>query len=89
MTKREKIIQFLEENNIDIFRFTFIEEKRRYQRPGTIVIHQNYLTDEEQHTLFDLSHRTYDPTCPVEIHGIRDRFEWQWNLTRIVWKKGA
>lgn len=92
MTKREKIIRFLNENGIDIFRFPFIEEKQKYQRPGTIVIRYNYLTREEQLKLRQIDmircedHCIRNPRCPIEVHIIRDHFEWKWDLIRIIWK---
>jgi len=83
MTKREKILAFLKENGIDIFRFSFIEEKDRYQKSGTIVIHPHYLTEEEERKLYCLR---CENGCPIEVKGIRDHLEWQWGLKRIVWK---
>ena len=89
MTKKEAVINYLKTQGIDITKHWHIEETERYQRPGTLLIHELDLSREERDILLDLYHKRGDDDCPIEIHGVRDRFEWQYNLTRIFFAKGV
>ena len=87
MTKREKIINYLKDNGIDIFRSPYIEEKKEWQKSGTVVIRNHYLTDDEWCKLDDIR---LDYNSPVDVKTIRVNFEWMHGYNRLIWvgKKG-
>lgn len=93
ITNREKIIRFLLENGINVNRVPWIIETKKYQRPGTLVINYTSLTDAERVRLLEIDYKPrddgwfeHDPSCPIEVKGIRDHLEWQYGLNRIIWK---
>lgn len=93
VTNAEKIIAFLKDNGIDVLRFPWIIEKKKWQKSGTLVINENYLTHDEQVKLHFIHYTPrpdglweWNPDCPIEVHDIRDHFEWHINVKRIYWK---
>ena len=88
-TKREALINYLKSQGIEITRDYYTEEKRDYQKPGTIVIHYHYLSPKENDILTGLWDKRFDDSCPIEVHDVRDRFRWIYGLNRIFFKKGV
>ena len=85
MTNAERIIAYLAEQGIDLLRFPWTIVKDKWQRPGTIVVNEHYLTKDEQRTLIALS-RLDDRK--IEVHTIRVDFKWKYDYSRIFWKGG-
>lgn len=93
MTKREKIINYLIDNGIDVLRLPFIIDNKKWQRSGTLVIDYHFLRDDEKRKLNMIDYLdngdgtfSHDSSCPIEVHYIRYHFEWQESYRRIIWK---
>ena len=87
MTKRERILNYLKENGLDIENGYKYEEKDKWQKPGTIVINTHSLTQKDREILWRLDAMRFDESCPIEIHSIRYHFEWLYGYKRIFLKK--
>lgn len=94
MTKRERIIEILKDYGVDLIDKPWLEEKQKWQKPGTIVLKNDspdlrravWFADTEPYK-DDPYIRSYTGKCPIELHNIRYRFKWQWGYVRISLKK--
>lgn len=79
MTNREKIINYLKDGcGMDLWWLQY-EETDKWKRPGTIVLDSLSHWNELKHFA--------DRDNLIEIHQIRERFEWKYAL-RIIWIGG-
>lgn len=81
MTKREKIIKYLVDGGVreDLLR---LYEDKRWPKSGTIVL-SGILPDDWLKIYFDLYKDKKD--SPIEVHQIRDHFEWKYGCYRVSW----